>query len=275
MENVRPNVGEKQLPEVIENNLREQKTVAEGYMPPFEKDNRNVPAKLDRKARRELRKQMTIERQFTAEGKFFHGLIYSLIRLFFRPKVYYINKEAQDRVLKRPCVIIGNHNHIADGPLIGTVMKGNINYLAAGEMYKRKALARLLYDCGCIPIARMNVDTQWVKESRKAIKAGRSICIFPEGGKYFEDFEVHKFKSGFIMIALGTDIEILPIYIDGIYYFMFGPRQRVMIGEPMKLSPINGRNLAEYVRDETKRFYDYENYLRSELIKRTSKKKDK
>lgn len=274
MENVGRKVGEQQLPEVIGNNIREQNKVAEGYMPPFGNQIKSqVPVKEDRKERRLFKKVTGIDRQFTLEGKFFHALIYSLIHIFFRPKVYFINKQAQDRVLKRPCVIIGNHNHIADGPLIGSVLKGNINYLAAGDMYDRKALTRLLYDCGCIPIARMNIDTQWIKESRKAIKNGRSICIFPEGGKYFEDFEVHKFKSGFIMIALGTDTEILPVYIDGIYYYLFGPRQRVMIGEPMKLSPINGRNLTQYVEDETNRFYEYENYLRSELINRTAKKR--
>ena len=275
MEQVSHGYSEQPLADTLRSDLNANERVADGYMPPFAPDRRQSEGKIaERDAIKNSRSddKMTIERQNTFEGKFMRGFIFTLVHLFFRPKVYYINKAAQDKVLKRPCIIIANHTHIADGPLVGAVLRGKINYLAAGDMYNRRALTRLLYDCGCIPIARMNVDTQWIKESRNAIKKGRSICIFPEGGKFFEDYEVHKFRSGFVMIAMGSDTEILPVYIEGLYYFIFGPRQRVMIGEPMRLSPVNGRNIAEYVDAETKRFHDYEEYLKVELYKRTKKK---
>ena len=270
MEQVKTTFGENQISDALQNDMRRNASVAEGYMPPFAEDKKtelkatSTAVKTDKKS-----KKLSIDRQNTFEGKFLRGFIFTLVHLFFRPKVYYINKKAQGRKLNKPCIIIGNHTHIADGPLIGAVLKGKINYLAAGDMYSREALARLLYDLGCIPIARMNIDTQWIKQSKKALKCGNSICLFPEGGKFFEDYEVHKFRSGFVMIAMGTDAEILPVYIDGLYYFIFGPRQRIMIGEPMKLSPMNGRNVSEYVAAETKRFEEYENYLRTELYNRT------
>ena len=256
---------------IIGNNLRDHDRVAEGYMPPFDVSPHKVTtAKADKrvadnKAAEKAMAERNAARQHSPEGRFLQGLIRTLVNVLFRPKIYYINKEAQDRVIKRPCLIIGNHINIADGPLVGTALKGNVNYLAAGEMYSRRALARLLYDCGCIPIDRQNVDTQWIKKSRKAIKGGSSVCLFPEGGQHFEDFEIHRFKSGFVMIAMGTDIEILPVYIDGLYYKLIGERQRIMIGEPMRLEPMNGRNVSQYVTDETERFYRYELYLKSEL----------
>ena len=45
------------------------------------------------------------------------------------------------------------------------------------------------------------------------------------------------FKPGFVTLAASAGVKVLPIYHNGEYHYFFGKRFRMMIGEPITLTP--------------------------------------
>ncbi len=58
-----------------------------------------------------------------------------------------------------------------------------------------------------------------ILKARRALKDGSSVVIFPEGSRTL-DGKMHRFKRGAFQLALGMNVPIVPITIDGPYKVM-------------------------------------------------------
>lgn len=128
------------------------------------------------------------------------------------------------------CVLVANHTQWADPVLVGTAL-GNqypIVAMAKKELFQIKLLGPLISALGAFPVDRGTADIGAIKTSLKAVKEGKKLLIFPEGGtKHKEGDEA---KVGAAMIAARTGAPILPIYISE--NKKFRSKVYVVFGEP-------------------------------------------
>lgn len=189
-----------------------------------------------------------------------------LILLAFRPKKVYASETARREALESPCVIISNHVRGMDGAVIQTLLPFQRVYSMSAKdlMDHSPALKWFLSFCFTIPVDREHVSLSWLREGRKRLKEGSHIFLFPEG--YCNRARVVRpFKAGFVTLAASAGVKVLPIYHNGEYNYFFGKRFRMIIGEPVTLTPPpEGLTEAEMAR-ETAQLHAIMNDLERQL----------
>jgi 1-acyl-sn-glycerol-3-phosphate acyltransferase len=96
-----------------------------------------------------------------------------------------------------------------------------------------------------IPIDAETYLNRALQMSSYVLSQGKSLCIFPEGGRSFGE-EVLPFKKGVGIIALERKIPVVPVYIEGSSNalprgaaFIRPSRIRVIFGEPFSIGDID------------------------------------
>ncbi len=128
------------------------------------------------------------------------------------------------------CVVVANHSQWADPVLVATALgnKHDFAAMAKKELFEIKGLGPLITALGAFPVDRNNADIGAIKQSLKAVRDGRKLLIFPEGGTHHNEGD--DAKEGAARIALKTRAPILPIYISE--NKKFRADVYVIIGEP-------------------------------------------
>ncbi|MBQ7832736.1 MAG: 1-acyl-sn-glycerol-3-phosphate acyltransferase [Lachnospiraceae bacterium] len=176
------------------------------------------------------------------------------MRIVFRPKIRYMNKAALKEYRNKPAIFIVNHTTLYDGIVMFSVLnKYRANILIAKDWYEKKNFRTILEGNRCIPLDRNGLDTGWVRASKKAVKNGESVCIFPEGHRSKTD-TLDTFKSGFTMLSQMTGAPIIPVYLSGEYSKFIGKRKQILFGEPMTMTPTENGMSADYLEKESERF---------------------
>ncbi len=114
-------------------------------------------------------------------------------------------------------LVICNHRGIIDPPVLEVALK-NTNifgvWVAKKELYNSPFFGLFVRNAGSILLDRKKSQMSgFFADSKKAIKEGASIFIFPEGTRNKTDISLMEFKEGFRIIALKNRLPILPIYI--------------------------------------------------------------
>lgn len=161
-----------------------------------------------------------------------------LIFLAFRPKRFFVSEKAREELLKEPAVIISNHIAIYDGAVIQALLPFKKIYgMTAQDVLDDQPMMRFLLSfCRVIPINRRSVSLTWLREGRKRLKEGNFVFMCPEG-RCNEERVIRPFKPGVVTLAASSGVKVVPIYQNGEYNFFFGKRFRMMIGEPVTLTP--------------------------------------
>jgi len=144
---------------------------------------------------------------------------------------------------KRPVVIIFNHTSHLDVPLAGMAvgfrLMSRVTLAGKQELLDSWKTRWLMHTMGVIPLKRDMTDTSAARAMLRALRAGRSILLAPEGTRSL-DGEVHPFQVGFAWLALKANAVILPVGIQGAYRALPKglplPRPRkitVAVGEPI------------------------------------------
>lgn len=176
------------------------------------------------------------------------------MRIIFRPKIRYTNKEVLKEYRNKPAIFIVNHTTLYDGIVMFSILnKYKANILIAKDWYEKKGIKTILEGNRAIPLDRNGLDTNWLRASVKAVKKGESICIFPEGHRSKTD-TLDTFKSGFTLLAQMTGAPIIPVYLSGEYSKFIGKRKQVLFGEPIALTPTTNGMAADYLEAESERF---------------------
>ena len=181
------------------------------------------------------------------DNRVYFALGVLLSRIIMRATFLSIHVEGSENVPKYPkgpAIILANHSSSLDIPTV-EILLGNYpriwfskkSYLRIpvfGFILKR---LHILVDATSPHKARLGLEEGF----NRANQALRHILIFPEGRR-FNDGNIHKFFSGFAVLAQKLDRPIIPIVISGLHkaypkgsFFIASSGQniKIKIGKPM------------------------------------------
>lgn len=131
--------------------------------------------------------------------------------VFLAYKVFYNFKieGAENIPHDRSIIIASNHRSYADPVILTMPMKRNVRYMAKEELFKKKAVAKLITMLGAFPVKRGSGDLQVIDDSIAIINNGENLVIFPEGTRS-KNGKVGKGKSGVALIAAKSGADVIP-----------------------------------------------------------------
>lgn len=143
----------------------------------------------------------------------FQALAIPIVNVYDHLKYNY-HVIGREKVPDGGCVLVANHTQWADPVLVGTAL-GNqypLVAMAKKELFQIKLFGPLISALGAFPVDRGTADIGAIKTSLKAVKEGKKLLIFPEGGTKHKAGD--EAKVGAAMIAARTGAPIVPIYIS-------------------------------------------------------------
>jgi len=114
-------------------------------------------------------------------------------------------------------LVICNHRGIIDPPILEVALKDSNVFgvwIAKKELYNSPFFGLFVRNAGSILLDREKSQMSgFFADTKKAVKDGSYIFIFPEGTRNKTENSLIEFKEGFRIIALKNKIPILPVYI--------------------------------------------------------------
>ena len=114
-------------------------------------------------------------------------------------------------------LLISNHRSIIDPLIIETALKDTKVdgfWIAKKELYNSFFFGTFVRNAGCVLLDREASNmASFFKDTKKIVKEGHSIYIFPEGTRNKENTPLSSFKEGSRIIALKNRLPIFPVYI--------------------------------------------------------------
>ncbi len=157
------------------------------------------------------------------------------------------------------CVVVANHSSHADtAVLLAALPAGAQPVFAAAADYwfdvpVRRFVASSLI--GVLPVRRSGTDTyaQLLAAARPALKAGRTVVIYPEGTRS-TDGNIGEFRSGALRLARDCGVPLVPVAVLGTAEvlpkgasFVSHAPMHVRIGEPVDPHSASAPQLREQV----------------------------
>lgn len=111
-------------------------------------------------------------------------------------------------------LIVSNHESFLDPPLIGTLYRDDMYYLARKSLMKGAVLKWIYRAWNSIPVDQDRPDMSGLKAIIKLLNAGERVLIFPEGERSL-DGALGQAQPGVGLIAVKSNVVIQPIRIRG------------------------------------------------------------
>jgi 1-acyl-sn-glycerol-3-phosphate acyltransferase len=164
------------------------------------------------------------------------SLIEPVIRLWARGILWGagidIRAEGIERIERsKRYILIANHHSYFDIPCIFAAIPQPIRFMAKKSLFSIPLFGWALSRAGFIPIDRKNRRTA-VKSFDLAverIRKGNTIVIFPEEGRSRE-VAMRPFQRGAFLLAIRSELPILPLAIDGTYEVLRVGAKRITPG---------------------------------------------
>lgn len=138
-------------------------------------------------------------------------------------------------------VLVANHASLFD---IMAIMSfhPSISWFGHIRLTKIPIFRKLLKMINYIPVEKGNIrNTKNIIDQMLVNSQGLTIAIFPEGTRTI-DGKINKFHRGFIHVLKNTELELLPVTLNGFYQFKpknrffinFGTKINVVIHKPIQ-----------------------------------------
>lgn len=131
-----------------------------------------------------------------------------IVGMGFKPVLSYNEIPKKDKSY----MFIANHTSMADIMLMLVSVKNPFVFVGKKELAKIP-LFGFFYKRTCILVDRSSAKSRQAVflRAQKRLKAGLSICIFPEGGVPPESIVLDTFKDGAFRLAINHQIPIVPL----------------------------------------------------------------
>jgi len=161
-----------------------------------------------------------------------------------------------------PYIIMANHQSNLDPPLLLWKIHLKLRFITKIELFWIPLFGLAMWAAGHVPIQRSNHQKAVISLAKAAQKIceGTSILVFPEGTRSPNPNELLPFKKGGFMLAIQSQMPILPIGIVGTgdclpkHTWQIQPKPiQLCIGTPILtqgLKPEDRDTLMEKVRQQ-------------------------
>jgi 1-acyl-sn-glycerol-3-phosphate acyltransferase len=177
---------------------------------------------------------------------FGRGLIRFLVFSFAKWQV-----KGEENVPERgPLLIVSNHLHLADPPIVAASIKLKAVIMAKEELFQQRWSRFWVKNFGAFPVRRHGVDRKALRQAEQRLKQGFALIMFPEGSRS-PNAKMRPALPGAALIAARLGVPILPVGISGsekLKELKPGRRGRVItvnIGRPFRLPPHEGKLTRE------------------------------
>jgi long-chain acyl-CoA synthetase len=201
------------------------------------------------------------------QAQFSHGLIESsivhmlisamklLFKLYFRMSI-----NGRENIPERgPYILAANHASYLDGFLMAAALPfptfENLYLLGISRFFTGRVKQLFARISHVIPIDAETYLNRALQMSSYVLNQGKSICIFPEGGRSFGG-ELMPFKKGVGIISIERKIPVIPVYIKGSAEalprgaaFIVPAKIRVTFGKPFGIDEIDIKRKPATVDD--------------------------
>ncbi len=143
-----------------------------------------------------------------------------------------------------PCIIVANHQSFLDPPLVGSLYRNEVFFLARKTLFDAPVLKQALPYCNTIPVDQTRPDPASIIQVLRTVKNGGRIVIFPEGSRC-PDGQIHDAMPGIgLILSKLASVPVQPIRIEGAYDCLpihsnklkFRPIT-LSVGDPIQFSP--------------------------------------
>ena len=139
-----------------------------------------------------------------------------------------------------PAVLAPNHESMWDVPLLVVACPRPIVFMAKQGVFDRLDKRLFFGSLGGFPVERGARDLTAMKKALAVVRAGRALCMYPEGTRDFGG-EMLPFLPGAAWIALAEGAPLVPVGIRGVAgIWPKGSRHprrspvRIAFGEPLR-----------------------------------------
>jgi 1-acyl-sn-glycerol-3-phosphate acyltransferase len=150
-------------------------------------------------------------------------------------------------------VIVFNHVSLVEVPFIGAFWPTIIEIIGASAVWERPGVSIVAKMWAGVRVNRTAFDREVFKQVIKVFEADRPLMISPEGGRSHTP-GLRRGKSGVAYIIDQVDAEVIPAAVVGntMDFLTLGlkgkrPPIQMIVGEPIKLPPLEGRGEARRV----------------------------
>ena len=183
---------------------------------------------------------------------FGRGLTMTLLFIFTRWRV----RGKENLPERGPLLIVCNHLHLADPPIVACSLKLRTVFMAKDELFHNWWSHFWVKNFGAFPVRRGGIDRQALKQAEDWLKQGVSLIMFPEGRRS-PDSRMQPALSGAALIASRLGVPILPVSITGTEKlrkpggWFTRPVVAVTIGRPFNPPPTDGKLSREELKKLT------------------------
>ena len=132
-----------------------------------------------------------------------------------------------------PVILACNHVSYLDPVVLGVGVRRPVTYLAKKELFAVPVLGRVIAGLGAYSLDREAGGVAAVRAALRALKDGRCIGIFPEGGRN-RDGRAQD-KGGAALLAALSGAPVVPAAIAGTREPTHLRQIRVVYGEPLRI----------------------------------------
>ncbi len=157
-------------------------------------------------------------------------------------------------------VVVSNHQSNLDPMVHLRALPLSLRVLAMRELFQIPLLGRAMRTIGMIEVDRDSPDVRQIDEAAaRSLAAGHSLLVYPEG-RISPDGAIGEFKDGAFLIAVTSQVPILPVEIHGTRR-IWQPGRRAIhsgqahlaVGRPLPTSGLTHHDIPG-LREQARRF---------------------
>lgn len=158
--------------------------------------------------------------------------------------------------LKAPCVVVGNHQSLADIPLLSH-LPWEMKWVAKRSLFRLPAIGWMMRMAGDIPLERADARSgaRSLLRAARYLRQGCPVMFFPEGTRS-TDGSVGRFHDGAFRLALRERVNVLPVAVEGSHACLPKHSWRFGAARTIRVRVLPPIEVADFGADQTARLRD-------------------
>jgi 1-acyl-sn-glycerol-3-phosphate acyltransferase len=111
-------------------------------------------------------------------------------------------------------LILANHQSDLDPPAAQVFCPRTVYFMAKSELFEMKLIGRMIRWFRAFPVKRGEPDKGAIKKAVAYLKAGETVCVFPEG-ELSEDGQLLPMKAGVALIVRMSEAQVICLGLKG------------------------------------------------------------